>query len=271
MLDVIESGITFEGVKHLLNFPKQLLNKLEALYLRNFDTVHRVCNNQLDSNSCATLAYLIPYIPHLKQLDLSDNPNISQGGTVPLVASLTAHNSLEQMCLHETGIGVKDCQVLSILLSSSASLKELDIGGNDLPAEAVEQIISGFHHKTMLTKLDMNFSHFSLQNTISLASVLKTHHTLVCLNLRDSEINSEGACQLANALSTNDTLQTFHIEDNPGIEAIGATAVAKMLGTNSTLVFLDLCECIFIMFSLQIYYTLLAGSVFCITDPANKV
>ena len=112
-----------------------------------------------------------------------------------------------------------------------------------IPPEAVEQIISGLHHNTTLTKLDMNFSYFSLQNTISLASVLRTNHTHVCLNLRDCEIDSEGACKLANGLSTNDTLQTLHIEDNPGIEAIGATAFAKMLRTNSTLLFLDLCDC----------------------------
>ena len=244
ILDLNESGITFEGVKHLLTFPKQLINSLEVLYLYNLDTVYRtVCNNQLDSKACATLAHLIPRIPHLKTLDLSDNPNIRQGGAVPLITSLTAHNSLEQLQLHETGIGVEDCQVLSILLSSSASLKELDISGNELTPEAVELIISGLHYNTILTKLDMNFSCFSLQNTISLASVLSTNHTLVYLNLRDCEIDSDGACQLANALTTNDTLQTLHIEDNPRIEAIGATAFAKMLRTNSTLVCLDLCEC----------------------------
>ena len=244
ILDLNESGITFEGVKHLLTFPKQLINSLEVLYLYNLDTVYRtVCNNQLDSKACATLAHLIPRIPHLKTLDLSDNPNIRQGGAVPLITSLTAHNSLEQLQLHETGIGVEDCQVLSILLSSSASLKELDISGNELTPEAVELIISGLHYNTILTKLDMNFSCFSLQNTISLASVLSTNHTLVYLNLRDCEIDSDEACQLANALTTNDTLQTLHIEDNPRIEAIGATAFAKMLRTNSTLVCLDLCEC----------------------------
>ena len=67
VLDFPESGITFEGVKHLLTFPKQLITRLEALYLENFDTqFHRVCNNQLDLNSCATLAHLIPHVPHLK-------------------------------------------------------------------------------------------------------------------------------------------------------------------------------------------------------------
>ena len=190
LLDLNESGITFEVVKHLLTFPKQLINRLGALYLENSDTVyHTVCNNQLDSGSCATLAHLIPHIPHLKKLGLSDNPNIGQGGAVALITALTAHNnSLEQLWLYETGIGVEDCKALSELLSSSRSLKELDINSNDLPPEAVELIISGLHLNTTLTKLNMNFSYFSLQNTISLASVLRTNHTLVCLNLIDCEM-----------------------------------------------------------------------------------
>ena len=73
--------ITSEGVKCLLHL--QFINKLETLNLRH---------NQLDSESCAVLAHLIPHVPHLKTLNLSNNPKIGQGRTVPLMTSLTAHN-----------------------------------------------------------------------------------------------------------------------------------------------------------------------------------
>ena len=53
---------------------------------------------------------------------------------------------------------------------------------------------------------------------------------VICLNLIDCEIDSDGACQLANGLSTNVTLQTLHIEDNPGIEAAGAVLFSGPLG-----------------------------------------
>ena len=65
--------ITSEGVKHLLKFPNQMINKLKTLTLRH---------NKLDSGSCATLAHLIPHMPHLKTLRLTGNRNIGQGGTV---------------------------------------------------------------------------------------------------------------------------------------------------------------------------------------------
>ena len=254
------NDITIKGVKQLLSFPNQLIKKLQTFDLRE---------NKLGSESCAVLADLIPHMPHLKKLKLSSNPNIGQRGTVPLITSLIAHKSLEELTLGWTGIGVEDCQALSELLSST-SLKKLDISWNHLPLEAVELIISGLHHNTTLKRLDMGCSHFSLQNIISLASVLKTNHTLVYLNLARCNfysdracqlasalctnhtlvylnlaychIGSDGACQLASALCTNDTLQKLKLWDNP-IGLKGATAFAEMLRTNYTLVFLNLVQC----------------------------
>ena len=64
-IDLSENDIRSEGVKHLLKIPKQLTNKFETLDLHE---------NKLDSESCAVLAHLIPHVPHLKKLKLSNNP-----------------------------------------------------------------------------------------------------------------------------------------------------------------------------------------------------
>ena len=230
-IDLSENDITSEGVKHLLKFPKQIINKLETLNLHG---------NNLNSESCAALAHLIPHVPRLKKLDLSNNP-IGQGGTVPVITSLITHNSLKKLELSNARIGVEDCRALSELLSSSTSLKELDISRNYLCPEAVELIISGLHHNTTLKKFDMLHSHFSLQNTISLASVLRTNHTLVLLVLARCDIDSDGACQLASALCTNDTLKELNLWDNP-IGGEGATAFAEMLLENKSLKELNLMD-----------------------------
>ena len=115
----LRRNITSEGVKYLLRFPKQFMNKLETLYLDLDD-------NKFDTESCETLAHFIPHMPHLKTLFLSDNHSIGQA--LPLIASLTAHNSLQELFLGVTEIGVEDCQALGELLSSSTSLKRLFIG-----------------------------------------------------------------------------------------------------------------------------------------------
>ena len=177
--------------------------------------------------------------PHLKRISFSF---IGQGGAVPLIASLTAHNALEKLSLNSTGIGVEDCRALVQLLLSSTSLKKLNISCNHLSPEAVELIISGLCHNTTLEKLDMMGSYISLQNTISLASQLRTNHTLVELDLGFCHIDLDGACRLASALHTNDALQKLYVKGN-SIGIKGATALAEMLKTNHTLVDLDLQQC----------------------------
>ena len=229
-IDLSMNDITSEGVKHLLNLRKQLINGLKTLDLHY---------NKIES--CATFAHLTPRLPHLKKLNLYRNP-IGQGGAVQLMRSLKAPNALQELLLYKTEISVEDCRALTELLSLSRSLKKLNIGHNDLPPEAVELIISGLHHSTTLKRLVMWGSHFSLQNTISLASVLKTNQTLVDLNLTTCNIDSDGACQLASAMCANDTLRIVDLWGNL-IGVKGATAFAEMLKTNHTLVELSLGKC----------------------------
>ena len=228
-MSLFENNITTEGVKHLLRFPVKLMNNLGTLDLHA---------NDLNSESCVILTHLIPHMPHLKKLDLSVNCDIGPGGTVLLIRSLTSQNSLEELDLYYTGIGVEDCRALSELLSSSTSLKDLKVGLN-LPQEGVELIISGLRHNTTLKQLRVDYSHLSPQNTISLASVMTTNHTLVSLTLGDCHIDSDGACRLASALCINDTLQTLYILHNP-IGVKGAAAFAEVLLTNKSLTELNL-------------------------------
>ena len=99
-------------------------------------------------------------MPHLKVLNLSFNPNIGPGGAVSLIRSLGALKSLEELDFNETAIGVEDFRALSELLSSSTSLKYLDVGVNHLPPEGVELIISGLSHNTTLKQFYMRGSQF---------------------------------------------------------------------------------------------------------------
>ena len=68
-----------------------------------------LCDTNLDSEACASLANLIPRMPHLKNLYLPFNPNIGQGGAVPVITKLTDQNALELLVLESTGIGLEDC------------------------------------------------------------------------------------------------------------------------------------------------------------------
>ena len=146
--------------------------------------------------------------------------------------------------LHDTAIDVNECQALSKLLSSM-NLKKLDISANELCSEAVEVIICGLHHNITLKELDMRDTHFSLKNSVLLASMLKTNQTLFELILGHYEhnpfnyeeecyMNSDGACKLAHALCTNNTLQKLHLCVNPfGVKA--AAVFSDMLIKNKSI------------------------------------
>lgn len=154
-----------------------------------------------------------------------------------MMTSLMTHNSLEKLLLDNTGIGVEDCRALSDLLFSCRSLKELDIRFNNLPPEAIQLIINGLHDNTKLAKLYMWGSHFSLQNAISLAYVLRTNKSLAYLDLEHHNI--DGACHLASAVRTNDTLQELYLGgDLTGVK--GTTAFAETLLKNKSLRVLSL-------------------------------
>ena len=207
-IKLMGGDITAKAIKHLVSIPKQLINKLKIFSLEDENIDH----------------------------------SIGPGGAVPLIRSLTGNISLEELRLYGVGIGIEDCHALCELLSSSTSLKHLDISLNDLPPEAVEFIITGLYHNTTLKRLEMYGSHFSIQHMISLSFVLRKNHTLVSLDLGNCNIDSDGAYQLANGLCTNDTLQELNLYDNP-IEAVGAAVFAEMLRTNHTIVKLHLYEC----------------------------
>ena len=180
----------------------------------------------------------IPELLKMRELDLSLNP-LGRRGAVPLLKSPLVDN-LEKLDLTTTGIGLEDCHALSELLSSSPTLQSISIGGNDLPPEAVELIITGLKHNTRLEELDISRSKFNLHNCISLASVTRPPGRLI---LEDCGIDDEGAIELGRLIAQN-TVTTLDLHGNP-ISAKGGTTIAEMLPRNTSLRELDLiCESI---------------------------
>ena len=180
----------------------------------------------------------IPELLKMRKLDLSLNP-LGRGGAVPLLKSPLFDN-LEKLELNYTGIGVEDCHALSELLSSSPTLQSISIGDNALPPEAVELIITGLQHNTMLEKLDIGGSQFNRQNCILLASLTLPPGHLI---LNHCGIDDEGAIELERLIDQN-TVTALQLWGNP-ISANGAATIAEMLPRNTSLSVLDLnCESI---------------------------
>ena len=232
--DLINNDITSKSIQSFVNIPLHILQNMRELYLSH---------NNLDGNACDLLAKAVPSMSRLESLQLDGNP-IGSGGAVEVIKALCG-SGVKELELHNAGIGEPDCAALCELLKSTHSLQQLDIYLN-LSSESVASIITGLSHNSSLRKLDISYSHFSMANVDSLASVLKDHSkcALTWLNLEHCHISSEGAVKLAAALCKNTTLDELNVIHNPiGEHVEGATAVAKMLVENKTVTRLDLRDC----------------------------
>ena len=165
--------------------------------------------------------------------------SLHSGVAVSLLKSPLAH-MLRHFSLTVTG--VEDCRALGELLSSSHNLLQLELSADSvLTPEAVELIITGLQCNTALKKLCVWQLHFSLQNCISLATVLRSHRVLSVLQLPDCSVHADGVSELACALLGNTTLRTLWLLETP-IGITGAIAIAQMLPHNKSLEDLDLSD-----------------------------
>ena len=157
---------------------------------------------------------------------------LDSGVAVSLLKSPLAH----RLCVFSlTVTGVEDCRALGELLSSSHYLQRLEISASSgLPPEAVELIITGLQHNTALEILCAWQLRFSLQNCISLASVLRTHLFLSNFMLADCSFAADGASDLARALPGCKTLRCLLLLGTP-IGIRGVMAIAQVLPHNKSL------------------------------------
>ena len=231
------SGLTTKSIQSFVNIPKHILKNMRVLDLSY---------NELDGSACNLLAEAVKSMSRLEELYLGDNP-IGSGGAVEVIKALCG-SGVKQLRLYNTEIGEPDCEALCELLKSSHSLQHLHIHWNNLSSESVASIITGLSlslslsHNSSLTTLSISYSHFSMANVNSLASVLEDSKCILTeLNLQDCHISSEGAVELAAALCKNTTLKHLDLDHNPiGVE--GASSMSDMLQCNTSLEELYLCD-----------------------------
>ena len=195
-----------------------------------------ISENSLPSNAMQFVVRGLQVNSTLCSLIMRGN-SLDSRVAVSLLKSPLAHRL---HCFSLTVTGVEVCRALGELLSSSRNLQRLEIGaGSVLPPEAVELIITGLQYNTALRLLIVWQLHFSQQNCITLAAVLRTHRFLSGPHLFNCSVNADGVSALATALSRNTTLRKLSLwRTSIGIR--GAIAIAQMLPHNKSLEDLDL-------------------------------
>ena len=144
---------------------------------------------------------------------------------------------LKKLELKGMPLGEEDVQVLCEVLADD-HMEELAIDGSTIS-------IMGHHAETIRVKNLHVSPPMSVNDCTSLASLLKHQ---ICqlkeLDIFHCEIKSDGAVQLAAALSKNKSVVKVNMGLNRDIEDVGAEAFGNMLRENTVLRELDLSMCV---------------------------
>ena len=161
------------------------------------------------------LAEFVLHTPQLHKLHLTEC-TFPPGSAVKLLSSLCSLHSFTTLIVSDVAghdLSPEDCQALGRLLFTSKSLTKLDISGRSLVYTGIEYISNGLKQSTLLH-----------------------------LDLSSCDVDSDGACLIADALCYNDTLRKIDIDGNT-IGDDGATALAQVLIRNQTLNTLSMQGC----------------------------
>ncbi len=223
-LDLRNNQLTSEGLQALANTPF-----LKAI--REFN----ISKNKVDAQICTTLATdFLQAMPNLEDICLSLN-TLGSGSTVPLLQALHTLPHLRELGMYDTGIGYEDINILCEKLPEMGNLDLLDIGNNHLSPDSVNLIVETLLSCVPLKRLAMSYTVLSDHQVDLLAMVLRENHNLQGLYLQGCEVHTQGACQLAAALSEPDcTLKILSLNEN-NIGHAGGMALADAVAVNTSL------------------------------------
>ncbi|XP_059574344.1 NACHT, LRR and PYD domains-containing protein 12-like [Alligator mississippiensis] len=222
----------------------------------------RLWRCRLTPTCCGDLAAALRTSPSLTELDLSGNEDLGAGG-VRLLCEGLRHPSckLQTLGLWRCHLTPACCGDLAAALSTSPSLTELDLGGNEgLGAGSVRLLCKGLRHPSCKLQT-LRFQHCNLTPACcgDLAAALSTSPSLTELDMRDNSglgaggvrllceglrhpsckvqtlwlqrCNLTPACcgDLAAALSTSPSLTELHLGGNRDLGAGGVRLLCKGL------------------------------------------
>ncbi|CAL8390625.1 unnamed protein product [Boreogadus saida] len=188
----------------------------------------------LSEECCEALASVLSSSSSLRELELSFN-DLQDSGVMLLSAGLgSPHCTLETLRLNGCHLSERCCEALASVLSSSSSLRELELSFNDLQDSGVKLLSAGLgsQHCTLET-LRLNGCHLSERCCEALASVLSSNSSsLKKLDLSTNDLQDSGVKLLSAGLgSPHCTLETLSLSGCL-VTQEGCASLASALSSN---------------------------------------
>ncbi|XP_059905138.1 NACHT, LRR and PYD domains-containing protein 5-like isoform X2 [Gadus macrocephalus] len=223
-LDLSTNDLQDSGVMLLSDGLRNPLCRLETLRLNGCYLSERCCEAVASVLSSTSL----------KELDLSTN-DLRDSGVKLLSAGLRSpHCTLETLRLNGCRLSEGCCEALASVLSSSSSLRELELSSNDLQDSGVKLLSAGLGspHCTLET-LSLNGCDLSERCCEALASVLSSKSSsLKKLDLSTNDLQDSGVKLLSAGLgSPHCTLETLSLSGCL-VTQEGCSSLASALSSN---------------------------------------
>uniref|UniRef100_A0A8C1UTU7 Uncharacterized protein n=1 Tax=Cyprinus carpio TaxID=7962 RepID=A0A8C1UTU7_CYPCA len=147
------------------------------------------------------------------------------------------HCKLNTLILRKCGLTEESCSALATVLRSNSSLKELDIGNNNLQDSGVKKLQNGLEDKNCtLQKLSLSDCSITEEGYKSLASALRSNPShLIELDLRGNDPGQSGVKELNDLLQDpNCQLKTLRFLRSPAADE-ACQYVSGIVGKNPLL------------------------------------
>uniref|UniRef100_A0A7N8X871 NLR family, CARD domain containing 3 n=1 Tax=Mastacembelus armatus TaxID=205130 RepID=A0A7N8X871_9TELE len=200
-----------------------------------------LCSNQLGDKGTIALAEALKFNHTLLSLQLQSN-SISNRGMTALTKALQQNRGLVSLNLRENSIGVEGAKDMAHALKTNSSLRTLWLNDRRQTCDSYNLLFSIFPQCVQCFVCCL----FSLQGVsagtngaIAMADALMSNQTLQTLDLRGNTVGMKGAKALANALKSNRSLKSLNLQEN-SLGMDGAIFIATALKGNHQLTYINL-------------------------------
>jgi Ran GTPase-activating protein (RanGAP) involved in mRNA processing and transport len=242
---------------HLIGGPSNLALENMLTHTQSLQSLNLVCPiGELEDMFVAASRSGLKKNTTLRELTLA----VSRGTTIsPILTSLRDHPLLRRLCL-SGGVGGVDLTGLeTLLLSSTSKVTEVDIHmfNEGRVDRGLTSVLQALARRPTLTKLGLCSCPLGRDEARLLRLALCNMPSLQSLVLADGTLGSSGLAELAPALYQNTSIKVLDISGNNLIDMESATLLRDILRSNKTMTALDLSGNDFVQTT---------GAVECIAD-----
>ena len=209
------------GIKSIKSDPKGKIELIKLSYngerisdihelpkcMRKDITEFNLGNCGLNKDACDSLASIISLYPNVNRLDIADNP-FTEGGATKLLRSVSKLSKLTYLDLLHAKLSSEDLDALSVLITTTGTLKNLIVGSTTMLTSVVEKMLNVILVDSRLRNLsimNLDLDEFAVQ----LRETLERNTTLDTLMLWDRSFCIEGCIEVVKALEKNQKLKSL--------------------------------------------------------------